>query len=116
MLQEKINEPFRSENTSNLTHEFFNDNSNKKNLLDFLVKIVKDNSNVKFYRFSSQSESFFLLNEVPRNKSFNEDKILSTSKNICFNNYGISFLYNLTHLCQMLRKHTNDFRSYSLYV
>ena len=45
------NEPFRLENASNLTHVFLYDNFTKKNLLNFLVKLLYKKSCAKFDAF-----------------------------------------------------------------
>ena len=52
---EENNEPFLLENASNLTHEFLQDNFNKKNF----VKIVIKKTSVKLDVFSRRNGSFF---------------------------------------------------------
>ena len=65
----KSNESFFLENVSNLTHEFFYDNFNKKTLVSFLVKIVKQKivSNGTFFSFpkeASKRENFNIFKYI----------------------------------------------------
>ena len=54
----------------NLTHEFLCDNFNKKFLLNFLAKIVKQKTHLSIMmHFQDEMVNFFLKNEALRSES-----------------------------------------------
>ena len=58
LSRKKTNKLFCLENTLNFTHEFFNDNFNKKIKKNFLLKLSYKNPCVKFNTFSRKNGSF----------------------------------------------------------
>ena len=57
----KLIESFHIENVSYLTHEFVNENFDKKAFLNFLVKLLCKKSCVKFNAFSKRNSLFIFL-------------------------------------------------------